>query len=267
MGGYLYGVQADASISRIVRVHRFLEDLRSQRTRLVRPSTWEDVGEDSIAWMGFSYQDERPWRQRFDFLPPVFAQCWTRTHASVPLWNAYSRVRHNASGRQDPDNAKDEGLQLRSTPAKVLRALMAAAPERDRCYVGSVRYVPSPGVAQKVVNEVGSSGLASFCDPTKRAAVALYKRDAFAHEDEVRLLYVGRRGDPAELIVPWDYGATVHEIVLDGRINETERQERVDALRVAGYMGEVRKPDLYQRSLYPVMLPGKPPANDEPCGG
>ena len=118
MAGYLYGVGPDASISRIVRVHRFLEDLRTQTTRLVRPSAWEDVGEDTIAWMGFSYEDEQPWRQRFggDFLPPVFAQCWTGTHSSAPLWNAYSRVRHNASGQQDPDDAKDEGMQLRSTP-------------------------------------------------------------------------------------------------------------------------------------------------------
>jgi hypothetical protein len=75
-------------------VHWFLDDLRAQRTRLVQPSTWEDPREDTIAWMAFQYQDERPWRQRFghNFLPPVFAQCWTRTQSSVPLWNAYSRV-------------------------------------------------------------------------------------------------------------------------------------------------------------------------------
>jgi hypothetical protein len=266
---YLYGLEAQIPVSRIIPVHWFLDDLRAQRTRLVQPSTWEDPGEDTISWMAFQYQDERPSRQRFghDFLPPAFAQCWTRTQSSAPLWNAYSRVRHNASGGQDESRAKDEGLQLRSTPEKLVRALIAGAPSRGRCYVGSVRYVPSPGVTQEVVNEVGTRGLASFCDPTKRALVALYKREAFSHENEVRLLYVGYRGDFAEMMVPWDYNAVVALIVLDGRINDAERREREDALREAGYTGEIRRPDLYQRTFWQVVLPGPPPAVDRPCPG
>jgi hypothetical protein len=175
------------------------------------------------------------------------------------MWRAYSRVRHNPAGRQD--DPTDEGLQIRSTPAKLLHGLMAVAPAKGRSFVGSVRYVPPAGVSQDIVNEVASQGLDSFADPVKRAFVALYKRDAFAHEDEVRLLYVGNHGDGSDLVLQWDHNATVEGIALDGRINETERREREQQLRDAGYLGPIAKSELYQRIFWEVPL-SAPLAND-----
>lgn len=257
MSGYLYGLDPHTPIFRIVPVHRFLTDLSSRSTRLVRPSTWEDPQEDAISWMAFSYTDA-PAHQLFggQYLPPAFAQSWSRNETSDPMWRAYSRVRHNASGRQDDPN--EEGLQIRSTPAKLLGGLMKVAPAKGRSFVGSVRYVPRAGVSQDIVNEVASQGLDSFVDPVKRAFVALYKRDAFAHEDEVRLIYIGNTMDAADLVLPWDHNATVEAISLDGRVNETEQRERDQQLRDAGYRGPIAKSELYQRVLWEVPLPAPP---------
>jgi hypothetical protein len=206
--------------------------------------------------MGFTY-DADPGRQVFahQIVPPVFAQCWSLTEDSDPLWRAYSRVRHDASGRQT--HLAEEGLQLRSTPRLLLAALMAGAPERGRSFVGAVRYVPRAGVSQELVNEVGSRGLNAFMDPVKRAFAALYKRDAFAHEAEARLIYVSHFGDEASLLkIPFDANEAVDLVTLDGRLNETERQERERELREAGYHGQIIKSDLYQGVLWDVHLPG-----------
>ena len=173
MAGYLYGLDPETPIFRIVPVDHFLSDLGAKQTRLVLPSTWEDPQEDAIAWMAFSFEDDQPRHQVFagQYLPPVYAQCWSRTHSSDPLWRVYSRVHHKPDGRQD--GTSREGLQLGTTPAKLLKALSGSSPIKERCFVGAMRYVPVAGVSQDIVNEVGSSGLDSFVDPVKRALVAL----------------------------------------------------------------------------------------------
>jgi hypothetical protein len=209
--------------------------------------------------MGFTYDNDLG-RQVFahQYLPPVFAQCWSTTEDSDPLWRAYSRVRHDETGRQR--HPGEEGLQIRSTPRRLLEALMAGPPEPGRSYVGAVRYVPRAGVSQDVVNEVGRAGLRSFADPEKRAFVALYKRDSFAHEAEVRVLYVSRLGDDSALLeIPFDADEVVDRVTLDGHLNETERRKREGELRDAGYGGPITRSDLYEGMLWQVLLPGDPP--------
>lgn len=228
--------------------------------RLVSPATWEDPQEDVIARMGFNYKSDGRIQQLIgaNVLPPVYAQSWSQTAVSDPLWRAYSRVRRNEAGVQlDP---KSEGLQLRSTPRKLLGALRAAAPDSDRCFVGKVKYTSAAGVSQDIANAVKDQGLQSFTDPTTRAFVALWKRDAFAHEAEARLLYVGHVGDGvAELYIRCNLNEVVDVVTLDGLLNETERGERDRELRAAGYNGTIIKSDLYQGILWEVPLTGPPP--------
>ncbi len=260
MSGFLYGIDPDVPVFRIARAGLFVEELAGGRTRLVRPGSWEDPQEDVITRMAFQY-DSDPGVQVFGderTLPPVFAQCWSHTEDSDMLWRAYSRVRHDESGRKK--HADEEGLQLRSTPRHLLSALMAGAPLEGRSFVGAVRYVPREGVSQEVVNEVGSSGLDSFLDPVKRAFVALYKRDSFAHEAEVRMIYVGNVGDNDPRIeIPFDANEAVQQVTLDGRLNETERREREVQLRDAGFRGPVIRSDLYQGMYWQVPLTGPRP--------
>jgi len=234
VSGYLFGIDPDRPVFRIVRAHRFLEDVASGQTRLISPSSWEDPQEDVITLMGFTYEGEGH-RQRFahQVLPPVFAQCWSMTEESDPLWRAYSRVSHDEAGQHLSPN--DEGLQIRSTPRKLLAALMSGAPDRERCFVGSVHYVSRAGIAQEIVDEVNRAGLESFGDPIKRARAALYKRDAYSHEAEVRTIYVGQTGDQmAAIDVRLDHNDVIDLVTLDGRLTETERRAREDALRGAG---------------------------------
>jgi hypothetical protein len=91
----------------------------------------------------------------------------------------------------------------------------------------------------------------------KRAVVALHKRAAFEHEAEVRLIYTGRADQtPAEALdVEWDANQEIDRIVLDGRLNEAEAQERTTAIRGAGYNGPVERSRVYQRKLVQVFLP------------
>jgi hypothetical protein len=248
----------DVSVFRIVTVLRFLGDVRRGGTRLMSPTKWDDPEEDPLSLMAFE-SEESTGVQRFaaNELPPLFAQCWSMTAYSDPLWRAYSRIRRAADG--SIANPADEGLQIQSTPRKLIDALMAHAPERNRCFVGAVRYV-AENIFQDLANDVATNGLESFEDPKKRAMVALHKRAAFEHEAEVRLIYVGRTDQtPSDALdVEWDANQLIDRVVLDGRLNEAEVQERTTAIRAAGYDGPVERSGVYQRKLVQVFLQSRP---------
>src|SRR6266576_643577 len=114
MAGIINLPDPDVSVFRIVGVHRFLDDVRRGRTRLTSPARWEDPEEDPLSLMAFE-SGETLGVQRFgaNDVPPLFAQCWSMTRYSDPLWRAYSRVRRRGDG--SIENPGDEGLQLQST--------------------------------------------------------------------------------------------------------------------------------------------------------
>ena len=258
MGGAFNLPNLDVSVFRIIAVERFLADVRRGATRLVSPGRWEDPEEDPLSLMAFE-SESAPGTQHLAVTeaPPLFAQCWSMTSYSDPLWRAYSRVKRGKTG--SIERPADEGLQIKSTPRKLLDALMAHAPDRSRSFVGAVVYVPE-NIFQDLANDVATNGLESFEDPKKRAMVALHKRVAFEHEAEVRLIYIGRTGQtPADALdIAWDSNDLVERVLLDGRLNDAEVQQRITAVRDAGYLGPVERSDVYRRKRVEVFLQATP---------
>ena len=114
----------DAPIYRIFRLAHFREGIQNRELVLVPPHRWDDPFENLLTRCAISYarQPQRP-QQFFDKLrKPLHAQCWSMVQESDTLWRAYSRVvKDRASNRNIcPD---DEGVQVRSTPRKLLNAL------------------------------------------------------------------------------------------------------------------------------------------------
>jgi len=80
------------------------------------------------------------------------------------------------------------------------------------------------------------------------------KRDAFSHEQEVRLLYVDAAKEFADkklIEVPIDLNAVIEEITLDPRVRGgTQEYERTEWLRSAGFNGTVNRSSLYQKAIF-----------------
>ena len=195
-----------------------------------------------------------PWEQHFhgNVLRRLYIQCWSLTEESDPLWRAYSYFGLDPSSNRNrfPD---DEGVQLRSTPRKLLTALMEASGEHDECFVGAVEYLPQDEVKQRIANEVGRAGRDAFGSARDRVQQALLKRRAFDHEREVRLMLVRGAQEAAESIdVAIDPNRIFDEISLEPRLVTFERLEREADIRARGYSGPVRVSELYQRILLDV---------------
>jgi hypothetical protein len=193
---------------------------------------------------------------------PAYAQCWSATPESDTLLRAYSRV------VKDPHFGRnicprDEGVRVRSTPRKLLEALLKGTQpgHGPGCFIGSVWYLSRDALLQEVANAVGAYGLKVFEHPANAAKLRLMKREAFAHEAEVRLVRVCPGGNSSERIlrIEIDPNAIFDEMSFDPRLATFERGEREAVIKDLGYTGPFRESDLYRRVIPQIIL-SKPPA-------
>lgn len=178
------------------------------------------------------------------------------TRESDSLWRAYSVVinSHRTKRNERPD---EEGVQLRSTPRKLLEALRAglASADSDSCFVGHVNYLPQHRMAQFIANEIGRDRLTAFPGAEGHAESVLFKRSAFEHEAEVRLIYVGNDSDRGRsgVSVPIEPETIFDDAVFDPRLVRYERLEREDECRSLGFSA-IGQSDLYQRVLFEIVV-------------
>ncbi|ATG75014.1 hypothetical protein AN401_15035 [Zobellella denitrificans] len=245
----------DAPIYRIFPLWFFEECLRIKHITLIRPHTWEDPLEvvgDAIAVNGWA--DKQVVINQD--LPPVFAQCWSATAESDTLLRAYSRVDKDTHFRRNT-SPRYEGVQVRTTTRKLIRALMekAKGSPHGKCYIGTVRYIPHNEILQGIANTIRSHGIDAFREPDVRADLLFLKRQAFQHEAEVRLLYFCNESCADNLFrVPIDPNELFDEITFDPRLELFEQREREAVARSLGYKGPIRESDLYQRIILQVSL-------------
>lgn len=260
--GYL-GVDSDAPIYRIFPQWFFEKALRLRQLVLVQPVAWEDPFELLLPMVIVEIRDTVPHRQvpLEKHLLPLYAQCWSATQASDTLLRAYSRVIKDHLCRRNTCPS-DEGVQVRSTPRKLLEALHAWAAwnNGNSSFVGAVQYLAGEKILQAVANEIDRSGLEAFAKPRALAKASLRKRHAFSHESEIRLIYVETRKIANEPLIrlPIDPNVVFEEVTFDPRLEIFERKEREAVARSLGYKGSVAESGLYQKTLPIVSVANLP---------
>ena len=205
--------QKDEPIYRVISINRLFQLFETRHNVLVKPIKWEDPFEKFIceSITNLKFEDEK--NSTVGFRDDLFGQCWTRTRESDAMWRIYSPNKN--------------GVRISTTPRKLLSSLFYNTGEDYRnisCYIGKVKYFKTSelithinqNVDNWVYNDVNGGGIANSL---------LFKRSAFKHENEVRLIYnskFGRRNNsevhqysikPLELI---------KDIIFDPRIEYSE---------------------------------------------
>lgn len=256
---YLRIADPDEPIYRIFPLWHLQEAVRLNQLALVSPALWEDPFE--VLPSSIQIVDRRTASWKVDMLHahlnPVFAQCWSRTAESDTLLRAYSRVVKDSHHRRNTV-PRDEGVRVRSTPRKLLRALMSQFPDRAEqcCFVGAVRYETAENIKQYIADLIGSHELAVLGRDSPRAELHLLKRVAFRHESEVRVVYVAEGAFAGTKLVTCgiDVNEVFEEMVFDPRLEVFEQRERESVIRALGYAGPVTTSELYGRLLLEVHL-------------
>lgn len=262
--GFLRLSDPDEPLFRVFPYWFLEEGIRLRQLVLVDPALWEDPFERLPQQIGLNDATTIPWRQIFlaAYLRTLFAQSWSLSGSSDTLLRAYSRVHKDPHIKRNL-TPRDEGVRVQSTARKLLAVLRRghASANESNSFVGRVSYAPQADILQTCANWVGARGAAFFSTGRPRAELSLLKRVEFAHEAEVRLIFIEERDGSHEqlLRVPADSNDFIDEIQFDPRLEGFEAKEHESALRALGYAGPVTHPTTYNLNIWLEVAPSGEP--------
>jgi hypothetical protein len=255
------GLSLDTPIYRIHK-QRYLKELFSGKLLIPATRRWDDPYENLIAWCCYEViGPDKKIKQTFlgnDRLP-TFGQCWSTVPESDAMWRIYSDVDRNRGS--DSSFSDNEGVRLRTTARKLVNALAngMGAGHASKCFIGSVKYMEEDELGTYVVNAVGTYREKAFGGIAGHADALFLKRTPFAHEHEVRLLYIDaeRKFEKQEFIeVPIDVNAVIEEIMLGPRLRVSGGGEhkRLAWLQANGFKNPTSVSNLYQKVMFQIPL-------------
>lgn len=221
--------ELDQHIYRTMR-ENFVISLFADRTNVLsQVHNWKDKFENFQLNLGGNLNGE-PFEYGFRFV----GQCWTRENLSEAMWGIYAN---------DPNV---RFLRIRSTPRKVLAALVVAHPAmpQDTCFIGKVEYT-----REGELRTYAQSGGQFDLSPQRFASNLLLKRRAFKHEGEVRLLYFGDAKDyDASGLYRYavDPHAMITQIMADpNRDRATWTADKAVLQEATGFTGSIKRSKIY----------------------
>lgn len=223
--------QLDQHIYRIMRESYVISLFTDRANVLSQVHNWKDKFENFQLNLGGDINGE-PFG--YGFRNDFVGQCWTSENLSEAMWGIYAN---------DP---KVRFLRIRSTPRKVLAALVAAHPAmpQDTCFIGKVQY-KREGELRTYAQSGGQLNLR----PQSFACHLLLKRRAFRHEDEIRLLYFGdaKNFDESGLYrYAVDPHAMITQIMADPNRNRaTWTADKAALQKATGFTGRIKRSKIY----------------------
>jgi hypothetical protein len=223
--------ELDQHVYRIMPQDYVFSLFAARQNVLSQVHNWKDKFENFQLALGGVLDGER---FEYGFKDDFVGQCWTRDSLSEAMWGIYAN---------DP---AVRYLRIRSTPRKLLGALVAAHPlmPREMCFIGKVEYKREQELEALVQ---GGGPLELGAVPFARAL--LLKRNAFRHESEVRLLYLGDAKDYDEKGL-YRYAVDPQEMITQimadpNRDRNKWLEDKREIERVTGFAGEIKRSKTY----------------------
>jgi len=226
----------ETPIYRVFRLRYLLKMLRTGRNVLVKPGMWDDPFENivfqkhSFVLDGKRVESSAYVRERF------YGQCWTLNREETDaLWRIYSPTK--------------DGVRVTSTVGKLFDGFYREYDWRAWAsyFMGTVLYRNEDEIVAFLKRGISAVVLA---DNRWTASSLLMKRKEFAHENEVRLLYIEYRIGHAQRNSTYSYkidtGKTFTEMLFDPRMAAEDFQRYAARIRSLGYRGVVAQSKLYQ---------------------
>lgn len=231
----------DTPIYRTMPIERFIQILESKKLTLVKPKKWEDPFENSLLLSKFILYGKPVNPSPRD---SIYGLCWTTHQESDAIWRIYSHDKR--------------GVTIKTTPRKLLKSLNAAIGTYSpiSCFIGKVKYLEKTEIydeykkiAQIILEHDGKSLAKSL----------LYKRTAFNHENEVRLLYHANYKDCKNDLFQFDINPydLFDQVMFDPRLDQSIYDIYKDGIVKLGFTGKIIKSNLYdmpEKDTYHISL-------------
>lgn len=224
--------QLDQPIYRIIPVKYLYPIFENKQNLLVSPKKWNDPFENFI--LRSKFRTPAGDIVSIGFRDSYFGQCWSTRSQSEALWRLYS------------DNKNS--VRIRSTPRKLFRGLATHLGKwaRTCAFIGKVQYFSKKRLLAQSREQFA---IPSTPTPKDFAQTFLFKRRAFSHEQEIRLLFAPKDDNfPKDGVFAYPVTPTdiVDDIRIDPRLDRGEEEALVTEIqRRTGFKGTVKRSDLY----------------------
>jgi hypothetical protein len=237
--------------------HRYVEQLFSGKLTLRATHCWPDPYENLISnsRCHISEDDGSIVELTFDkdrF--PSFGQCWSTLRDSDALWRIYSRIPSDYV--KDSCFFQEERVRIRTTAGKLVNSVAGGIGPKntDKCFITSMEYLDLTQLTERIMEEISARHRLAFSGVQGHVDALRFKRDAFVHEHEVRLLYIDADREfenKQQIEIPIDVNSLIEEITLDPRVPVGEQEHlRKQWLQQKGFKNEINRSTLYQAVIF-----------------
>ncbi|CAB3961053.1 hypothetical protein BLA3211_00792 [Burkholderia aenigmatica] len=222
---------ADKYIYRIISMEHLTAWFENRENVMVKPNKWDDPFENFILRSKVKLPEGNI--IEYPFHDSMYGQCWSLHKASDAMWRIYSKEKL--------------GLRVRTTIRGLITSLArhhGRLPQAT-CAIGKVRYLKTRDIEKQANQTFNDSGLAV----DKIFESLLFKRMAFKHENEVRLLYCELDQDACGNDLhkyEIDPNELISQIMIDPRLSEGEAREIKSTIKAKlKFKGDVKRSMLY----------------------
>jgi hypothetical protein len=222
-------------IYRIISFEKLVGIFQSKQMTFVKPDKWDDPFENVIAKTIIKLETgNEPSFRDLGIRKNSHGTCWTRKATSDSIWRIYSHDKR--------------AVRIESTPEIISRNISQWLKNypKSKLYIGTVDYIPNKQIKQKAIDyarRVRSREL------FKAAAESLlYKREAFSHEEEVRVILIDQYDMSKDGVL--NVNLDPHDIIQSVEIDPRASAEIVDVYtnylrNVIKFKGNISKSKLY----------------------
>lgn len=239
----------DSPIYRIYPLEKFEAMLASNQDALVNPTKWEDPFEnfflertevlDSVSGVPIPLKNlAQDW----------YGQCWSFNQDTDAMWRIYS-----------PDSQAKVGVKVATTPRRLFQnlKLVGSAAPYLQFFIGKISYLMEQQIT-KLMQGLTFSDVALGGQGDKFAHLLCIKREAFQHENEVRLIFQdiensgSKRGANGVFKYRLDPNVLFDEVVLDPRLKDADVATIVSKLKAANCKLQIAQSPLYQAPRFVI---------------
>ena len=213
-------------------IDRLIDILENNKNTLVKPELWDDPFENFILNIPIKNPNGgtslSPLRKR------AYGQCWTKTTESDAIWRIYA-PRH-------------DGVKIRTTVNKLFNSLKNSQTKyaSNSCYIGEVKYHKKEDIKNLVLDRMALRN--KFKGSIGQARSLLFKRYAFKHESEIRLLFLEPNNKSRSSIYSYscDMLSLIDSITFDPRMSPAIFNIYKAHIKKLGYSRRILHSGLYK---------------------
>lgn len=200
----LKSTDRDKSVYRILPFDRLIEIFETNKMTISSPSKWDDPFENILFNSVFRYGSKTI---KMSLHNKCYAQSWCLNSQSDALWRIYS-----------PNKSC---VRIKSSIRKLISSLSSAVGQGHTkgVFIGKVAYYSPKQLIEQAKN-LGANILDS--NPSNLAKSLLFKRRAFSHEKEIRLIFFDFGNKTENDFYQYDVDPfhLIETVVIDPRASE-----------------------------------------------